>query len=541
MIVNTDDDQLFENLSIIIDEFEKAALLSGTREGAMVVANSPLTAMDNMLLGSDEVLGRVQDSRQVSDEETSNAETDEGINVKEFFSGQGDAISLLEFDQDLTELFGGKNNPTKNYLEECLNCDLRLKFDWQLKPINLLGGIQGLLDGINEILDAFQIQLNPDKLLADICNLLNLLKGLCLPDLISIILALKMLLKRYISEAISIRLDWTVVLGPLLKLIIEGIVSLLENIGAVILAPICCALNALTVANDLEREARELAGQIGSFASESVGEAGAIASAVASGQLPPGTDIDGLAEDYSWGGSTVGETAFPEAPQFGQLSATTKETDPAALFNFNLGGVNGGGSSGGLGGGTGGGAGAGGAGFGIPVGFDFTKEPSLEDALKDPTFADTTLTQKLLIPVRDAKNYIQDLLDRLIHALRSVQVLVSGGISVQMGNIGIIMFITDMINLIMMIIGLLQTNLDVKDWCTHLEKNPELLEEAIRSRFGPTLGDIRVESNKAKRGLLLKKGPDIIGEIKTCADHRTAPETQILNQWIQDLKRQGTD
>lgn len=512
MIVNRDHPLIYENLSLIITEFEKAAIASGTRQAATIVAQNPLSAMDQLLNGAEASLGKVKDSRKSTTTEPVqnplNAAVQAGTQSAQGASDPNDPFSL-EYDADLQELFGGDNNPVANYIEECLNCNLRLQFDWQLKPLNLLGGIEALLDGIQQILDAFKLQLDPFKTLEGICDLLNMLKGLCIPDIIIVLLSLKMLIKKYVSDAINITLDWTTLLGPILKAIVQGIAALLEQITGVILAPLDCALNALYTANDLEREARELAGQVATFAASTTDQV----KSIGEGNLPEGLDIEGLNEKYNWGGSTSGPTQYSTAPQTGALGAIQESFKPGAgSFSLN---VDPGGD------------------ITLPSGFRVTKDTRLEDALRDINFADSTIIGKLIVPVQEARRYINDLLGNILKSLNSVQLLVSGGIGVQMGNIGIIMFLSDMVSLVMMIIQMLSKYPNVSDWCSKLEEHPEILEEAIRARGNP---DIRVSSVGGNQ-LLLEKGPSKLMTISTCSSNRTGPEADLIQQWIRDLQR----
>lgn len=530
MIANSDDPQIYENVVFIIDAFEKAALLSGTREGAMVTAQNPLSAMDAMLESSDQVLGLVQGSRKSDKRKKKGAKNnnqlgDDGPLSGLFGKGKKGKNGIgVSYDKDLADILGGgpAAKAIDNYVEECLGCDLRLTFDWQLKPLNLLGGVESLIDGIKDILDAFKIQLEPFKVLDGLCGLLNNLKTLCIPDLIAILLSLKLLIKRYVTDAINIRLDWTVVLGPLLNWILEAVATLIEQIGGIILAPLDCALNVLYTANDLEQEARELAGQIGVLAKGSA-EA---AKSIAGGGLPPGTTLDTLAEDFTWGGSTLGEDRYPDVPQFGSLRSSTRITNGG---KFGLGGVSGGGS----------------AQLSIPTGFRLQKDTRLADALKDPSFSDSTVMEKLILPVQEAKRYIEELMSNIIKSLRSLQALCRGGLGVQMGNIGIIMFLKDMISLVVMIIKMLSSNRNVADWCTYLEENPHLLEEPLRGSFGRQAKGLRVEAGD-DHTLIISNGPGstngttgVVREIKTCLNDRTTQEEQLLDQWIKDLKRKG--
>lgn len=521
MIANTSDDLIYEQLGVIINEFEKEALLQGGREGAMIIANSPLTAMDGLLASSDRTLGKVKDSRTVAGSGADTSPTEEFAAADDESNSPAGKKTKngiqANFDADLQELFG--DGESGDYLRDCLDCNLRLTFDWQLKPLNLLGGVEELLVGINKILDSFELQLDPLKSLDGFCDLLNLTKNLCVQDLIIVLLSLKLLIKKYVSDAISIQLDWTVILGPLLKVIVEGIAVLLEQLSGLILAPLDCTLNALYTANELEREGKELTAQVGAISSYSVDQMQDTVNSLQKGQLPSGVELDGTAEDYRWAGSTLGETKYPDAPQFGGFKATERETD-RNIKSFSLGEQD--------------------SDISLPTGFKLNRGTKLQDALSNVNFAGSTITEKLILPVQEAKSFLEGLLGNILKSLRSVQSLVSGGLGVQMGNLGAIMFLSDMINLVMMLINMLKQFPDVSDWCKQLEQHPEILEEQLNNRFGRTASDIKVE-NGENNTLLLRKGPQILMEISTCASGRSTEQSRLLDQWIRDLKRKGTE
>lgn len=504
MYINTDDDHAYEHLSFIISEFEKAALQSDRREGALIVAQSPIAAMEKMLHASDKVLSKVKDSRK---KPTKKDILNDALQIKN---------KSIELDADLAELFGGEDNPVANYLNECLGCDLRVTFDWQLKPLNLLGGIKNLIKGINEIIDAFALQLDPFKTLEGLCDLLNMLKGLCLPDILIVLLSLKMLLKKYITDAINITLDWTVILGPLLKLIVEGIAALLETIASLLLAPLDCTLTALYAANDIEREARELLAQTSIMAN------GLLDQATSIGSLLDGSSFDiknlkdqdvitPLSEKQKWTGGK--KTTYPEPPIFGGFNTHLQEG-----FQFELEPEK--------------------KEFTVPIGFEINRDSKLLDAIQDVNFANSTIISKLILPVQEARNYIQGLLSNLLTSLHSVEALVGGGLSVQMGQIGIIMFLKDMISLVMMIIKMLKQNVNVKDWCSFLEENPAVLENALKERYAHISDGLKVDAKEGNK-LVLSRGPAILKEISTCSSSRTGPEAALLQQWIQELERKS--
>jgi len=378
--------------------------------------------------------------------------------------------------------------------------------------------INGMLDTINNSINLFLSQLDPFKSLGNLCDLLNQLKSFCIPDLIALLLSLKLLLKKHLTAAFQIKLDWTVLLGPILKVIIDSIASLLENILAVLLAPIDCVLAVLNTANDLEKAARGFTEGLASMTNQTGDYSG--------NQAQGGTGVD---SDFKVSGLTARDVKWDpnakegnKAPDPGKLQVSDR------FFN----GPQAGGGGKGLGGSKGTGFGVeSSAGFTLPTGFILKKDTNTLNALKDPEWVNSTWLEKLIVPVQEARQFIVDTVGNILKALYSLEALVSGGLGLNLDILSILTFVSDMINLIMMIIKLIQKNKDVSDWCSFLEENPQLLEQHLRDRFGP----VRVEVSDDKE-LALRLGPNIVGTIQTCTNARTSFDQQLLQQWIDDLK-----
>lgn len=533
--INYDDDLLYEHLTLICQEFEQAALKSGTRDGLLVVANSPLQMMDQVLESSSRALtmNRTKKVKSTTGDQRSSSDTGSSslfsveqasatesagfipsipaipslnfnpdtINaaVDNLVHGEttGDPLvdlSTVEFDPDLAKLTGSTN--LQDYLKDCLGCDARLSFDWQLKPVDLLSPIAGLVDDINIALDGFELQMNPYSSLKDLCDMLNNINWLCLPDLVAVLMALKLLLKSYLSFQLSINLDWTVVIGPLLKLILDAIASLIQAIAGVLVGPLDCIIGAFKSIAEVEKE----------LASAAVA-AGALANKLTS--LPEKEDVgftlDTLYKEVSVDKGTPGTASATlglSTPAIASLDVSTrvgndKSTSPWAF----------------------------------PSGIQLTDKIKLPDAVKDINFPSSHWTTKIILAVQEAKNYILDLVRKILGSLDSLKGLVSGGLSVQLGNLGLLLFVKDMVALILLIIDLVTSNKNIKDWCDYLQKHPEILEEALGKSYD------KITVSNSDRALVLAQGPKVVGTIKTCAAETSGPQQQMLSQWIQDLKR----
>lgn len=541
--VNYGDELLYEHLSLIVDEFEKAALRSGTRKGTLVTAQGPLGAMDMVLASSSKALSmnRTADATRAGPPANNPGSNSKGgapasaHNSLDLVAGanpaakgpsfEAGATGSIGFDADFNEILGGEGDPSKNgdtlgdWLSDCLGCDLRINFDWQLQPIDLLGPVASLLADINAALDKFDGFIDPFGYLKDLCNLLNGLNILCIPDLMVILASLKMLLKGYMTFQLNLKIDWTLLLGPLLKLILDGIVTLLQQIAGILVAPLDCAIGALLTISDLQDElqataalAAAVANRIGDRTEAAAGAAGNILGI----ENDLDTNLEGNEFDISprYKDVNVNSTELADGVSIPSISTSTRTQEvggdtglrntanPAPDATF-------------------------------VQGFQITDRTTLPEALKNPQFSEANPFKKLAVTVTEAKNYIMSLVRKIVLALRSLEGLVSGSMSLSLGNLGLILFVKDMINLIILLISLLSEHKGVGDWCEFLEQNPEFIERRLRDASG-------VRAVASDRSINLVRGPEIVGEIKTCFNERSSTQSTLLNQWISDLKRDGS-
>lgn len=430
----------YEDLTLIITEFEKQALESNTRKGILVVGQNPLTAFERMLDASDDLLTAAL-SKQ----------------TPEF---------TIQKDADLADLVG---DDISGFLKNCLACDGRVSFNWQLKPTNILASIDKLLSDINTSLDNLSFNLNPYQHLGDICNFLNLIKTICIPDLIVALASLKMLQRKYMSDAISINLDWTVVFGPILKVLVQAISGFLQNIANIAIAPLNCTINVLSSATSLESQANQLYEQTAAFTNHLENSSRDIYESVSQGKIPQQIQTSAVIKNDQQTGVRANYT-------------------PAALpVNHNT--------------------------------FD-------------------SLTKKMTEILQEAEAYIQSFVNTILNSMNSLSSLVSGGLTLQVGKIGALLFLFDMVNLLVMSIKLLKENPNVTDWCSFLSESPEVLQTAIQARFDSKNALIVSKTNE--QALLLNKGPATIMEIPLCGKKTSGPDAAIIASWISELNTKGS-
>lgn len=519
--INYEDKFLYEHLTFIINEFEEAALRSETREGILLVAHTPLMVMDSILANMSKTLSPVKTktktttSQAVSNPSQTRKKGDSLIVTKEnpvtsssdgFLGAEvplldsvlldtdtiSDNLSIdlvgddavidlhrVTFDKDIQALTGTTN--LQDYLKDCLGCDARVSFEWQLQPIDLLAPTNKLLKSINLALDSFEENMEPFNGFGDLCNLLNGTKWLCIPDLVTLLMGVKLLFKSYLSTQFKLNLDWTVLIGPLLKVIVNAVSSLLQAVSGVMLGPIDCLSSALKSVATIEKQLSDI-GNIGT----------AVARDTAS-KVKDSVDFNILYKD-------VGLT--PDA--IPRLKTQTRNSDDVKASYSQ---------------------------WSFPSGVSISSKETLNASLQDPRFGNAHWTSKLIVVVNEVRNYLLDLINKVLGSLNSLEGLVTGGLTLQLGNLGALLFLKDMITLIITITKLLKDNPKVQDWCSYLEQHPEILEDAL------SISGNRVNINSQNRTLILTQGPQIVGTIATCLNERKdTPEALLLNQWIKNLQ-----
>lgn len=556
--INKRDKFLYEHLTLIINEFEDAALNSTDRDALLVLASGPLTAMDAILESSSKALSLSLNTKKSANTESTTTKT--GSNSQEIFvvtenpqSGDSDGflnlniptlpsvtlnteafnefasvdilgsenalvdLSAVEFDDDLKSLTGVDN--LHDYLKDCVGCDARISFAWQLQPIDLLGSVSQLIKAINLSLDRFEKQMNPFAVFENLCDVLNGINWLCLPDLIAILASLKLLLRSYLTAQVQLNIDWTVLIAPLLKTILDAIGSLLQAIAGTLVGPLDCVAGALKSIAELQKQ---LGGTVaaGVALGQRVAERGKQAKDIASGNsvtyqktddinanilykdvavVPGDVKANGLV-DVKMTNSRNGSTIDMSVPDLVSLDVRTR-TGQESQAKWSE--------------------------WSFPSGVQLDANIKLPEALNDPRFDFAHWTTKLILVINEAKQYIMELVRKIIGSLNSIEGLVTGGLSVQLGNLGLILFIKDMISLIVIITRLLQENRNINDWCSFLKEHPEVLEDML------TNTKIDVSDNT----LILSQGPRVVGSIKTCLSDTSSDQKNILNQWIKDLGR----
>lgn len=541
MAKNKDEHYRYTYLSDLCTEYRKAAISSGTRKGTVAAMWAPVKGVSFVIESTENMLDSFDTfGRQIKNtsasrtgNKNSRVGTEADSTKTESTSGCGDTQEKQTFKSFLNDLadpnqdasleieakgtgriksasnqlyidklpgIEGIDEDILKYMEECWDCDLKVQFDWQLKPLNLLIGLEGFLDDIEDLLNMLNDMLDPSKFLANFCDFFDGFNWICPPDLVALLLALSMLIKKYMMLSIDINLDWTALLGPIIKWIVDAIASFLQQIVQIIVAPLDCVIGVLQsiqsvidAADDLSDSAISAANYLSSGVSSMFdGETnptpaivaskgnptwdsfykeedtnGSIASQfkkvnqeVKSGstegflQTPADERVDARVQTQRTGPQIKG---FKLAREIVNDAGRMKEEEDRKRFAIPT---------------------------GISIGVDDTFDKFFADRKKKKANGEAvfdlskiSVFKTSIMAVQSARQYIVDFFNQILYALSSLNAIFNAKLSLNVESLGLILLLIDLIKLIKMIINLKHAN------CDTLKNNPELVLQTLRQEY----------------------------------------------------------
>jgi len=131
-------------------------------------------------------------------------------------------------------------------IAECFDCEVNYTAEFMYPSIELLWEFEKLLKGMLDAIKVIKNNLDPINIYKDICNIKAFVgtNFLCPSMMAKINLLLPTLFMKYSMDLGKISLDLNFVLGGIIKVAVSAIASFLENIRALIIPFIDCALDA---------------------------------------------------------------------------------------------------------------------------------------------------------------------------------------------------------------------------------------------------------------------------------------------------------
>jgi hypothetical protein len=518
------DQETYNNIVLLIDAFETAALESETREGIIMSMQGPIEGFKTILQGADESLNRMKkigtppgysSKSSVPSPTGSQDDTADSTLTASYVPGENDGFTLNQDNAIPTasfEIGGGSLNlgadygsllgmspadaaKFEAYMAECWNCNTRINFNWQIPLVDLLGPIFSLLNDINQILDELEELTNPVNFLRNFCRWMNWFTLVCPADWIALLMALKMLFTKYLTFALSAKLDWTVLLGPIINFIVDALSSLIQQIAGVVLNPLDCLEGIFMTLSTVEYQAKDTYATMKAAKEEFLQRL----KEIKGGEILPNAEAKLVFTGLYWDGAKkkfVRTDQLIDGKNMTGIPDGTKTLNPWKEFIS---------------------------------GAEFTSARTMKEAIQKPA-TDDLFFNKFVSAIAEAKDNVSDFFNEILASLRSIKGLVAGGLSVQLEAYGFMLLILSIIRFVVMIINLIKENKDVTDWCQFVEEHPDKLEDALKRFVDPT--------SSAKEGTVTVSGHTL--PLSACISSRDPQESVMLSKWISELTENRT-
>ena len=490
----------YAQVNMIIQSYERGAMLSNNRSGQAATFMSPLRAIKSMSDGVTEA----SDKRAL-----------------EYPDNEDDEFSIKAFAR---EMFGD-DGAANEWMRKCLGCDIKFDFDFELLPWELVNPLSRLLDELERLLEMIELALNDFGPIEDLCLLLNALKLVCLPQILQALAALRARLRHAALNALKVSFDWTSIFGGMLSAILTSITAAIGNLKSMFDSGLDCALTSLKTTAQIQREAAALIEDLSRHSTPGLLETELeIFRRDVSQTNEPFVEIDGEQSTIPYLDSDVDQDAVLSATVLvsgddGKLDAAAVSSSRGPLF-FDDDPEDGSESV-----------------VSFPTSFALTSDMTLDEAMLHPKWGDADWAAKLIIPIQDAKKWLNDLLTKIQRSIQSLNALVGQGVTVQIANTAIVMYLTNMIRILMTAMRLLASFPDILDWCKEAEENPERLHSALEEAF-PGIELRRTESTPGGSGSTaatdIVYAGRVIKTLPTCM--KKGDVSPQVEQWIRELE-----
>jgi hypothetical protein len=275
--------------------------------------------------------------------------------------------------------------------------------------------------------------------------------------------------------SLKFKLDWTIILGPLIRIVTEAVISLIEQLAGLLTGPIDCVRAVLSSIEDLMDAKAD--------AVSSLKETASAFGSGSLGDLTTNVEVTIQNKSFIWN---------PETERFSaSIDPLGEEPKENAWAN-------------------------------VVSGLEASVERDLRSEIEKPEF---NLLKGLIGGLAEAKKYIENLVKDITDTFKSLNSLVGGGLSLQLESLGLMGLIILMIRVVLMIINLLKSGINPSDWCSLLQEHPEMLTDALKKSVSP--------HSYAKDGVINISGHPI--QIKSCIKNDSSIDKTMIQKWISDL------
>lgn len=425
------------SIEMLIEHYEMQMKRTATRSAVLAPMLSYVGVYSTITESFQEVLEeegfKIEEEKETLDpNEDSKPELNTCETEEQYFSINKKEAKFLGVEKEYEVYFKNLDEEKANNFEDCWGCDLRPTFDWQIKPVNFLNELEQALSEIENSIDSFMEQISPRSFLKDFCPIFDLFdsdfRWLCGADLMALMNAIQMVLARYMNQAASFQVNWTTLLGPLIKFIAESLTASMENIRSILIAPLDCIKSMFITIDDMRKDFNEMT---------AMGE----------------TVYDGIARPFS--DTKIGDKEFEKWQKQSSIDPkiNIERREEEEIKKGLLGGLKRDSKT------------------GIPTGYSFSLNSDLDSIFKEKkrrkdanqilpveNFLEDKkegeerekidLLKMLILTINTAQKFINEFFANLIFSIKSLNQMIIGNISFNLKLGGTILFVIDLIQVV---------------------------------------------------------------------------------------------
>lgn len=448
------------DVNYIVERYQQRAFEADPSAGAY-------SSFLNVIESSRQIINITAESISSADIGTFNVEIEE----REDIIAKVPCSSDIEFEQVVEGLDKGIQNAEKfstnkrnkdiasvdaTDTAKCINCGERPEFlgEINFKPVFALDGLRDMLNSINNSVDQMMQQLDPYSFVNGLCPFLDTFANrTCTFDLKALLGLINMLIGRYSMSAMKMTLNWSFLLGPMIKAVAEVATSFIEEIMKQISYLFSCFRTFLLAAKELIFQAQKIISETGNLGNRllsdqildknnhSLRSSKINAKNTATSFSNPAGKGSLSFKDYSLKDNISGKSSF-KANGSGELNLTSfyktgtvigKQAKKKGLFDGIQYGYEG----------------------SLENMFGLNKDPKNMNALGKGVQGasnlvgaiNTELLDRLLAILNSSESYIKGLLGNLVLSIKSLNSMIGQSFSTTIKLGGLILFLVDMFNL----------------------------------------------------------------------------------------------
>lgn len=394
------------------------------------------------------------------------------------------------------DLLGNEGSDFGDYLEKCFGCETRLTFEFQFLPpdINFLDPMLELLKEIEALLDQLDKEFNSDKMINELCATIDMFNSVpCPQDIMNLIMAIQMLLVKYIGASLQLRLDWFSLLGPILQLLGQSLSLLVNFIFDFLSAPLKCTQSGMISSLSLLRtlDPKSFTTPFIKAATEGTSSYGLEVTSISADPISQ----DNYPKDILTGSGSMIDVNHKNIKPGDKPSTTNELLIPTGAFaNLQLSDL---------------------------MNFEEFKA----------NFFDLSMPERLLMTLNESLSNLSNLKSRMDQTIQSLMNLTRSNKLLEIKSLTVIIYLLNLISFLILLL-----NSDWKTLCKD-KKNKKALESTIRKVTNSSSAKIKQTETSTKVEITKLDGTTKTISLNTCSMAKSNATVPALDSILKDIER----